>query len=92
MRQRRGRKNDRLLCDGANHNYNVRLPLLKQGMEDAAGIAVQQLLAARGYCSGDCDGQFGELTKQAVMSFQADNGLETDGEVGGQTWSKLLRG
>ena len=72
--------------------YNVRLPLLKQGMEDAAVTTMQQLLAARGYYAGDCDGIFGALTRRAVMGFQADNNLETDGEVGGKTWKTLLRG
>ena len=72
--------------------YAVKLPLLKQGMEDDAVTTVQQLLAARGYYAGDCDGIFGELTKRAVMAFQADAGLETDGEVGGRTWGKLVRG
>lgn len=72
--------------------YSVKLPLLKHGMEDDAVVTVQQLLAARGYYAGDCDGIFGELTKRAVMAYQADAGLETDGEVGGQTWGKLLGG
>lgn len=71
--------------------YNVKLPLLKPGMEDAAVATVQQLLTARGYYTGGCDGIFGELTKRAVMGFQADAGLETDGEVGGKTWNKLIR-
>ena len=71
--------------------YSIKLPLLKQWMEDPAVVTVQQLLAARGYYSCDCDGKFGELTKRAVMAFQADNDLETDGEVGGQTWAKLIR-
>ena len=71
--------------------YNVKLPLLKPGMEDNAVATVQELLAARGYYTGDCDGIFGELTKRAVMGFQADAGLETDGEVGGKTWDKLIR-
>ena len=71
--------------------YSVKLPLLKPCMEDNAAETVQQLLAARGYYTGDCDGIFGELTKRAVMGFQADSGLETDGEVGGKTWDKLIR-
>ena len=71
--------------------YTVKLPLLKPGMKDNAVATVQQLLSARGYYSGDCDGIFGELTKQAVMAYQADTGLETDGEVGGKTWDKLIR-
>ena len=70
--------------------YTVKLPLLKPGMEDDAVDTVQQLLAARGYYTGDCDGIFGELTKRAVMAYQADAGLETDGEVGGKTWDKLI--
>ena len=61
-------------------------------MEDAAVTTMQQLLAARGYYAGDCDGIFGELTKRAVMAYQADNNLETDGEAGGETWRTLLRG
>ena len=72
--------------------YAVKLPLLKPGMEDDAVATVQQLLSARGYYTGDFDGVFGELTKRAVMGFQADVGLETDGEVGGQTWAKLIGG
>ena len=72
--------------------YLVKLPLLKQGMEDGAVATVQQLLAAEGYYTGDYDGIFGEMTKRAVMAYQADAGLETDGEVGGKTWAKLLGG
>lgn len=72
--------------------YSVRLPLLKQGMEDEAVTTVQQLLAARGYYAGDCDGVFGALTRRSVMAYQADKGLETDGEAGGNTWKTLLRG
>lgn len=72
--------------------YNVRLPLLKKGMEDEAVATVQRLLAVRGYYTGDCDGIFGERTKRSVMGFQADNDLEIDGEAGGETWKILLRG
>ena len=72
--------------------YAVKLPLLKPGMEDNAVTTVQQLLAARGYYTGDCDGILGELTKRAVMAFQADKGLETDGEVGVNTWTAMLKG
>lgn len=70
--------------------YAVKLPLLKPGMEDDAVISLQQLLTAKGYYEEDWDGVYGELTKRAVMAYQADNELETDGEVGGKTWYKLL--
>lgn len=68
----------------------VKLPLLKKGMKDGAVVGLQQLLSARGYYTGGCDGIFGETTKRSVMGFQADAGLETDGEVGWHTWGKLI--
>lgn len=68
----------------------VKLPLLKKGMKDGAVVGLQQLLSASGYYTGDCDGIFGETTKRSVMGFQADAGLETDGEVGWHTWGKLI--
>ena len=70
----------------------MKLGLLKEGMEDAQVKTVQILLAAKGYYSGDCDGIMGELTKRAVMGYQADAGLLTDGEVGGDTWAALIKG
>lgn len=72
--------------------YTVKLPLLKQGMKDHSVTTVQRILNASGYYAGDCGGIFDELTKRAVMGFQADSGLETDGECGGQTWAKLIAG
>lgn len=74
------------------YHYSIKLPLLKPGMEDAAVAAAQQLLYAKGYYTGDFDSIFGELTKRSVMAYQADNGLEADGEIGSQTWGKLLGG
>ena len=51
--------------------------------------AVQLLLAEAGHdVSGD--GRFGASTEQAVVDFQIDRGLRTDGVVGLQTWSELL--
>ncbi|MGN0982795.1 MAG: peptidoglycan-binding protein [Candidatus Limivicinus sp.] len=77
---------------GPAYYYTVRLPLLKPGMEDTAVTTVQELLAARGCYAGGIDNQYGELTRQAVMEYQRNAGLLTDGEVGGETWRKLLRG
>lgn len=73
------------------YEYSIKLGLLKPGMEDMQVQTVQQLLYIRGYYTGEIDGIYGELTKRAVMAYQADAGLDTDGEVGGQTWAKLLK-
>lgn len=73
------------------YEYSVKLGLLQPGMADKQVQTVQEILAARGYYTGDVGGIFGELTKRAVMAYQADHGLEPDGEVGGDTWSALLK-
>lgn len=87
-----GSMEDKPAKPGPTYEYTVRLGLLKEGMADMQVQTVQELLAARGYYSGDCDGIMGELTKRAVMGYQADTGLLTDGEVGGDTWTALLKG
>lgn len=51
---------------------------------------VQQLLSKYGYLSSaNATGYFGELTEQAVKSFQSNNGLSADGSVGIMTMAKL---
>ena len=72
--------------------YNVRLPLLRRGTKDAAVVTVQRLLGAMGCYTGKPDGEYGELTRQAVLNFQTERKLEADGEVGGETWKELVRG
>ena len=77
---------------GPTYEYTVCLGLLKEGMEDPQVRTVQQLLAAKGYETGAADGIMGEATVGAVRAFQENSGLLADGEVGGDTWSKLLKG
>lgn len=75
------------------YEYTVKLGLLKCGMVDEQVKTVQRLLIARGYLAkGGDDGIFGSKTLEAVKKLQTDNGLFADGEVGGDTWTKLLRG
>lgn len=51
---------------------------------------VQELLNKYGYLSSsNATGYFGEITEQAVKTFQSDNGLPPDGSVGVQTLSYL---
>ena len=50
---------------------------------------IQQALKNAGYYRGNLDGKIGPQTRQAILSFQRDNGLITDGVVGRKTWGKL---
>ncbi len=52
---------------------------------------VQDELIRRGYnVEGGADGIFGNGTKNAVITFQTDNGLDADGIVGKNTWDTLF--
>ena len=51
---------------------------------------LQQRLIAKGFLPGKVDGVFGPKTEDAVVQFQASQGLVVDGIVGTRTWSALL--
>ena len=42
---------------------------------------VQKILNKNGYEAGGADGVMGEKTKNAIIAFQTDNGLEPTGEI-----------
>lgn len=65
---------------------------LKYGMEGEDVAVLQNKLSVLGYNISAIDGKFGNETLQAVKAFQADNGMETDGVVGGQTFGRMLSG
>ncbi|MBI4431087.1 MAG: peptidoglycan-binding protein [Candidatus Omnitrophica bacterium] len=50
---------------------------------------IQAALQNAGYYQGNVDGKLGPVTEEAVRRFQNDNGLETDGIVGRNTWARL---
>ncbi len=50
---------------------------------------IQAALKSAGYYQGNVDGKIGPATKEALKSFQRDNGLEADGVCGRRTWDKL---
>lgn len=50
---------------------------------------IQKALKGAGYYKGDVDGKIGPSTKDALKSFQQDNGLQPDGVCGRRTWDKL---
>ena len=62
---------------------------LSQGSKGADVEAVQQRLSDLGY-SLDVDGNFGPGTTQAVVAFQQENNLGSDGVVGPDTWDGLM--
>lgn len=61
--------------------------LLRKGDNGVNVISLQKALISLGYSCGPdgADGDFGNSTEQAVIRFQRDNDLETDGIVGNQT-------
>lgn len=63
-------------------------PTLQQGSSGTAVATLQNDLDQLGYNLSQ-DGQFGPLTRAAVVSFQANHGLATDGVVGPLTWAAI---
>lgn len=79
---------------GATYYYNVMLPLLKRGSVGGYVRTAQLLLIAAGFSCGPdgADGEYGSNTAEAVTKFQQLHDLEDDGELGGYTWTVLLKG
>ncbi|MBD2513770.1 peptidoglycan-binding protein [Nostoc sp. FACHB-973] len=65
-------------------------PTLSQGNTGAAVTKLQQRLKQRGYFNANPTGNFGRVTKDAVIAFQRNAGISANGIVGRQTWNALL--
>lgn len=65
-------------------------PTLRMGDRGAFVMDLQMLLAGVNFFPGKKDGIFGKRTKEAVVSFQAHAGINTDGIVGPMTWDALM--
>jgi hypothetical protein len=65
------------------------MKIMKQGEKGEEVKLLQQFLYDIGYEPGTADGDFGNNTKKAVISFQSDAGLTADGIVGEKTWDAL---
>lgn len=63
--------------------------ILKLGTKGQLVKDLQTLLTRIGYFTGTIDGDFGPRTQAAVLAFQADSHLETDGKVGNLTREAL---
>ena len=64
-------------------------PPLSSGSRGEKVEELQKRLQALGYYDGEIDGQFGPGTKAAVVDFQKNNGLDTDGLAGTETQNLL---
>lgn len=64
-------------------------PQLSFGSRGPAVVELQRALAGAGFDPGGVDGDFGPMTRNAVLRFQSANGLSVDGVVGPQTWGAL---
>lgn len=74
----------------------VTLPVLKKGAKDGTVKRLQTILKMLGYRDQyghdlEVDGSFGGKTDYAVKLFQKQNGLDSDGVVGSNTWAKLMK-
>ena len=65
-------------------------PTLKKGARGNITKLLQEKLVSLGYNTNGVDGIFGSGTEKAVISFQKNNGLVTDGIVGKNTWGKII--
>lgn len=63
-------------------------PTLQQGSSGQAVVTLQNDLDQLGYNLSQ-DGQFGPLTRAAVVNFQGNHGLVPDGIVGPLTWGAI---
>ena len=54
-------------------------------------IMLQIVLKSYGYYEGKIDGQFGAISKNALINFQFKNNIDSDGLVGPQTCNLLLK-
>src|SRR5689334_15086134 len=65
---------------------------LREGASGPAVLALQQELTELGYWLGTPDGEYGDLTEQAVLAVQKAAGLARDGRVGPRTVAALEAG
>lgn len=63
--------------------------IIKQGLMGDEVKNIQNYLLSKGYELGLVDGIFGPKTRQAVMTFQKNHGLKSDGIIGPITIQKI---
>lgn len=80
------------MSSAVQQTCTVALSILRNGSKGENVEAMQRLLISYGYNCGSwgADGNFGAATENALLAFQEDMGLETDGICGPATWNALL--
>lgn len=76
-------------CDALGVSGKVGDDLLRIGDQGELVKAMQERLAQLGYAVGRADGIYGSRTRAAVLAFQAENELTTDGIIGPETRTAL---
>ena len=66
--------------------------VLRLGKQGDAVAKLQEALKTAGYKIDVADGKFGADTRKAVMKFQADHKLKSDGVVGPNTFAAIVGG
>jgi len=76
----------------ANYTYtlNANAPVMRLYSTGPQVRGLQERLNKAGFSAGAVDGDFGRVTRRAVMDFQRVNGLEVDGIAGPATINRLL--
>lgn len=64
-------------------------PKLQKGQANQDVVSLQFLLRQAGLYNNPADGRFGEQTEQAILRFQAIEGLPEDGVVNAEVWKAL---
>lgn len=82
--------------DDDERTVSIEMNIIKKGDTGNQVETLQILLNAFGFRDEDgelldVDSIFGDKTDYAVKSYQEARGIEADGEVGFQTWSRLLK-
>ena len=65
-------------------------PLTQFGSRGVYVLIAQDALNTLGLGTGGLDGIFVRRTKEAVITFQGNNGLSQDGQIGNITWNSLM--
>lgn len=65
--------------------------VIKNGSTGTLPAIAEGILAAKGFYLGNIDTIFGDSMETTVRRFQKAQGLDADGTIGKETWSRLLK-